>query len=903
MRNLTIKNLYFILLILTLFSIKNTAAHDNTNNSFLFNGESSQLYVYDGQPANGDANQNGFKFFNKKSSNDKISVQATFYLIGDTPPDADIPIIYRTVNNGTTFSLYIKNNKGYFSIGNNNTATVNTDEFPAFQWVTLTGTYDGRHLKIFLNGTLAANINFSITPGYSYTNGTTGLFVGKSNEGVFKGLIDQITIYNDDDEPDHDNDDENSKYGNWSFTEISAGNLLVDQSGKKNNLHIIDITQVVPTNNLPFFVVTSTADDESANPGNGTAVSTNGQVTLRSAIQELNLSAGQHLVYFYIKGNAPQIQPSSVLPDIIQPIILDGTIQSGYSGTPLVEISGTFGGITLSGGESTVKGLAINNSSGFGLTLANTGGNNIANNQISGILITSANNNISNNSITTSSGDGVSITTGAGNILSFNSVSGNIGNGISIVSASGNSITNNTIGSNNLNGISVSNSAGIITGNTITGNNGLGLLLSASSGNQVTKNTIDSNKAGGISLANTNETIDGNDVSENLASGIIINASNNTLSNNVISGNSSNGITINGSSNKIVNDTVFSNGTSGTGAGISVETGNGNSILNNSIYNNSDLGIKLSASANNSLQSPVLNTLYTWQDETALPRIKGGIAIQGALNSTAGENYKIQFFANLNSSNSEGKRFVGETKATTDISGGAYFIANLKDVVLADGEVVSATASLLDNNGNPLSTSQFSPSISKSTDEGVHYKVNKTLSGIPLHWGDGKSTYQIANSIVNQGYDAQVQNGFTTWNTLNQLHYTRSSFQSNSNHWGGNADGINNIVWIPNSTEWEDTTGAPTDVTALTRIRYNALNGEITDADIAFNGQPISLTGQGQYYWATNGDTAKLDVQNVATHEIGHYSGLADLYNPGDPFYTLDMKTNNQGATMYGRID
>ncbi len=290
MKKFTNKNFYFALLIITLFTFKSTFSYDNTNNSFLFNGESSQLYVYDGQPVNNDANQDGFQFFNSSSSKRKITVLATFYLLGDTPPDVNVPIIYRSVNNGTTFSLYIKNNKGYFSVGNNNTITVNTNEFPAFQWITLRGTYDGTHLKIYLNGTLAANVMFSISAGYSYANGITGLFIGKSNEGAFKGLIDQITIYNDSDEPDNDSDDDNYKYGSWSFTEISTGNILADQSVKKNNLHINDITQVIPTNNLPFFAVTSAADDADANPGNGTATSTNGYVTLRSAIQELNLS-------------------------------------------------------------------------------------------------------------------------------------------------------------------------------------------------------------------------------------------------------------------------------------------------------------------------------------------------------------------------------------------------------------------------------------------------------------------------------------------------------------------------------------------------------------------------------------------------------------------------------------
>ena len=63
--------------------------------------------------------------------------------------------------------------------------------------------------------------------------------------------------------------------------------------------------------------------------------------------------------------------------------------------------------------------------------------------------------------------------------------------------------------------------------------------------------------------------------------------------------------------------------------------------------------------------------------------------------------------------------------------------------------------------------------------------------------------------------------------------------------------------------------------------------------DMAFNGDPISLTGQGHYTWASDGSAGNLDVQNTGTHEAGHYSGLADLYNPGDFNWTVDLKTNN----------
>ncbi len=319
------KNFYFLLLTIFLISFINIFAQAGDNNSFVFNGSTSQLYVYDGQPANTDANQNGFKFFNSSASNNQITVQAWIYLIGDTPLDTNIPIIYRTVNNGKTFSLYLKNNKAYFSVGNNNNAIVNSTVLPAFQWVAITGLYDGSNLKIYLGGSMISSVPFVITPGYSFTNGTTGLFVGKSETGAFKGLIDEVRIFNTalgdnniNGSGGNGNPAENiptsiEQYlaGEWSFTSISSGNLLYDQTTYKNHLYVNNINQIVPSKNIPFFVVTSALDAPDAVLGDGSPVSTNGQVTLRSAIQEANVLSDQQIIYFYIKETPPAIQPLS----------------------------------------------------------------------------------------------------------------------------------------------------------------------------------------------------------------------------------------------------------------------------------------------------------------------------------------------------------------------------------------------------------------------------------------------------------------------------------------------------------------------------------------------------------------------------------------------------------------
>ncbi len=55
----------------------------------------------------------------------------------------------------------------------------------------------------------------------------------------------------------------------------------------------------------------------------------------------------------------------------------------------------------------------------------------------------------------------------------------------------------------------------------------------------------------------------------------------------------------------------------------------------------------------------------------------------------------------------EGKRYLGEVNVDADIAGDAEIIANFKDVVVAPGEFVSATATKLGFGYVPLGTSEF----------------------------------------------------------------------------------------------------------------------------------------------------------------------------------------------------
>src|SRR5438552_4756755 len=83
---------------------------------------------------------------------------------------------------------------------------------------------------------------------------------------------------------------------------------------------------VAPPRPASTFVVSNTND---SGPG-----------SLRQAITDANANPGTDLVTFNIGSGLQTIAPTSLLPDITDPVVIDGTTQPGYSGVPLIELSG-----------------------------------------------------------------------------------------------------------------------------------------------------------------------------------------------------------------------------------------------------------------------------------------------------------------------------------------------------------------------------------------------------------------------------------------------------------------------------------------------------------------------------------------------------------------------------------
>jgi hypothetical protein len=241
---------------------------------------------------------------------------------------------------------------------------------------------------------------------------------------------------------------------------------------------------------LSFFTVTNISDS--------------GAGSLRQAILDANASPGVDTIAFNIDGGGAQIiHPTSPLPEITDPVIIDGTTQPGFAGTPLVVLTGPGStGLTISGGNSTVKGLVINQFR-TGILLQTTGGNVIEGNYIgtdvSGIR-------------TPSNGQeqGISILGGMNNLIggtaagSGNLISGNYGNGLVIQGfSSGTRIQGNLIGTDVTGTKALGNGVGIViafTPNNLVGGATLGARNLIFGGATLGARNLISGNAGGIEL-------------------------------------------------------------------------------------------------------------------------------------------------------------------------------------------------------------------------------------------------------------------------------------------------------------------------------------------------------------------------------------------------------------------
>ena len=237
----------------------------------------------------------------------------------------------------------------------------------------------------------------------------------------------------------------------------------VDASGNTNSCTFI--VRVIPYR-LP--VVVSAPGD--SGPG-----------TLRQALLDANDSPDENLIVFNLPGPAPYvIHLLSPLPDITSPVIIDGSSQPGFAGSPLIELDGSSisnanDGLVIRAGSSTLRGLALH---GFanGIRLQENGGNFIQGNFI-GTDTTGVNplgNSVNGIYLTNTTSANVigGAGSGAANLIAFN---GRDGIALAPNAGQGNQLIGNRIFSNGALGIDLRDDGPTPNdpGDTDTGPNGL----------------------------------------------------------------------------------------------------------------------------------------------------------------------------------------------------------------------------------------------------------------------------------------------------------------------------------------------------------------------------------------------------------------------------------------------
>jgi hypothetical protein len=172
----------------------------------------------------------------------------------------------------------------------------------------------------------------------------------------------------------------------------------------------------------------------------------------------------------------------------------------------------------------------------------------------------------------------------------------------------------------------------------------------------------------------------------------------------------------------------------------------------------------------------------------------------------------------------------------------------------------------------------------------AHVRLVNSATGAPLHWAAPTAISIVINAagsddITDGSHFTALRNAIDAWNhaggTIEHIvedtspaQEARTDFQATDIHLML-FDETNASGYFPNGSG----------TVALTPVWFLA-DGTITDADVLFNGNGFQFT--------TNEQPGRFDVQDVATHELGHFLGLdhsgwagASLYPYVDPSVIL----------------
>jgi Calx-beta domain/Beta-propeller repeat len=604
---------------------------------------------------------NGYQPFNRGGDDAFIAKLGTSYIISgrvlnNGAPGAPLRDAEIVLNDGRSLTSVLSESDGSYQFsglreGGNYTVSVAK---PHFIFTPSSQTFNNLNSDHVLDfSAITSDSEFRTISGQATENGVSLAGVTVTLSGSQSGL--RTTDSN----------------GNYSYELIVPGNYTVTPSlpgfsfgPASQTLNGLNANQTANfTATRQNFVVTN--------------INNHGSGSLREAIINANATVGTDTIVFNIPGpGVKTINPLIALPEITDRIVIDGTTQPGYAGTPLIELDGTGLGFTsghgllIKAGGSTVRGLAIGNfRSGNGIVLQDCDNNVIQSNYI-GIAPdgTTARANVRGIVVNNSDHNMIGGTTAAArNVLSGNN------NGIQITGAA-NTIQGNFVGTNAAGTAAVRNVGGVdilsadSTDNLIGGTApGAGNLISGNEfglENHGNRTIIQGNLIG-TDITGTNKIPNANGIQSislnTLIGGLVPGAR------NVISGSTANGVYLRGAGNKLQGNYIGTDitgtlpmGNSGTGviAGETALIGGTQPEARNIISANGGIGNNgnVALGINNSGPAALVQGNYIGTDVTGTRALGGspagitiisnnnviGGTVAGARNVISGNTVGIQ---------------------------------------------------------------------------------------------------------------------------------------------------------------------------------------------------------------------------------------------------------------------